>query len=194
MRLVLALVVLVLAAGWRVLATHAPALSNFAPLMALTFCAAVYFQDKRMWLVPFGALLLSDVYLDFHYASAYGETWIWPSVAVRLVCFALALPLGRFVAQHKNWLNLFSGALAGAIVFYLATNTDAWIRDPFYAKNAAGWWQAMTIGRPEFPPTLLFFRNTLVSDLLFTGVSALAMEFSALRAGQGSLLGKRAEA
>jgi len=52
----------------------------------------------------------------------------------------------------------------------------------------------MTIGRPEFPPTLLFFRNTLVSDLLFTGVFALAMEYSALRAGQGSLLGRRANA
>ena len=194
MRLAVALVVLVLAAGWRVLALHAPALSNFAPLMALTFCAAVYIRDKRMWLVPFAALLLSDLYLDYHYASAYGETWIWLSVLVRLLCFAVALPIGRFVAQHKSWLNLFSGALAGAVFFYLATNTDAWIRDPFYPKDAAGWWQAMTIGRPEFPPTVLFFRNTLVSDLLFTGIFALVMEFSALRAGAASLLGKRAEA
>lgn len=194
MRLALALVVFVLAAAWRVLATHAPALSNFAPLMALTFCAAVYFQDRRTWLVPFAALFVSDLYLDYHYASTYGETWSWPSVAVRLTCFALALPLGRMVARHKTWLNLLSGALGGAIVFYLATNTDAWLRDPFYAKNAAGWWQAMTIGRPEFPPTLFFFRNTLVSDLLFTGVFALAMEYSALRAGQGSLLGRRAAA
>ena len=194
MRIVFALVVLVLAAGWRVLATHAPALSNFAPLMALTFCAAVYFKDKRMWLVPFAALFVSDLYLDYHYASAYGETWIWPSVAVRLACFALALPLGQLVARHKTWLNLLSGALGGAIVFYLATNTDAWLRDPLYVKNAAGWWQAMTIGRPEFPPTLFFFRNTLVSDLLFTGVFALAMEYSALRAGQGSLLDRRAAA
>ena len=194
MRLVLALVVFILAAGWRVLAIHAPAISNFAPLMALTFCAAVYFNDKRMWIVPFAALMVSDLYLDYHYASAYGETWLWPSVAVRLLCFALALPLGRLVAQHKTWLNLFSGALAGAVFFYLATNTDAWIRDPLYVKTAAGWWQAMTVGRPEFPPTLLFFRNTLVSDLLFTGVFALAMEYAALRAGSGSLLQRRVQA
>ena len=194
MRPVLALIVLILAASWRVLAIHAPALSNFAPLMALTFCAAVYFSDKRMWLVPFAALMISDLYLDYHYASAFGETWIWPSVAVRLVCFALALPLGRWVAERKNWLNLFGGALAGAFVFYLATNTDAWIRDPFYAKSAGGWWQAMTVGRPEFPPTLFFFRNTLVSDLLFTGVFALAMEYAALRAGGVSLLRQRSAA
>lgn len=188
MPLVLALALVVLAAGWRVIALHAPALSNFAPLMALTFCGALYFRDKRLWLVPFAALLVSDVYLDYYYATTFNEHWNWPSVLVRTVCFAAALPLGRFVAQHKSWLNLFSGALAGSILFYLATNTDAWIRDPYYVKTAAGWWQAMTIGRPEFPPTLFFFRNTLASDLIFTGLFAFTMEFAALRTGRENLL------
>src|SRR4051812_15546103 len=183
-----ALALLVLAAAWRLIAIYVPALSNFAPLMALTFCSAVYFRDKRLWLVPFLALTLSDLYLDHYYASTFGEEWKWPSVAVRALCFGLALPIGQLVAQRKNWLNLFSGALAGSVIFYVATNTDAWIRDPFYVKSAAGWWQALTVGRPEFPPTLLFFRNTLVSDLLFTGLFALAMEFAALRNKRESLL------
>jgi hypothetical protein len=188
----LAFALIVLAAGWRIAAVHAPALLNFAPLMALAFCGAVYFRDRRMWLVPFAALIASDLYLNHHYASMYGETWTWPSMLVRMLCFALALPLGRLVARHRSWAGLFGGALAGAFVFYLATNTDAWIRDPMYVKSAAGWWQAMTIGRPEFPPTLLFFRTTLVSDLLFTGVFAAVMELAALRAGQPNLLARRA--
>lgn len=192
MPLLLALALLILAASWRVLALHAPALSNFAPLMALTFCGAVYFRDKRMWLVPFAALLLSDLYLDYHYATTFGEAWTWPSAAARAVCFGLALPLGVMVAQRKSWLSLLGGALAGSLVFYVATNTDAWIRDPYYVKTAAGWWQALTVGRPEFPPTLYFFRNTLVSDLVFTGLFALAMEYAALRAGRDSLLARRA--
>jgi hypothetical protein len=175
------------------LAVHAPALSNFAPLMALTFCGAVYFRDKRLWLVPFIALTLSDLYLDHYYAVTFAEEWRWPSVVLRALCFALALPLGRLVAQHKSWINLFAGALAGSMLFYLATNTDAWLRDPYYVKTAAGWWQAMTVGRPEFPPTLFFFRNTLASDLLFTGVFAAAMEFAALRSGRESLLARRAQ-
>jgi len=190
----LALILLVLAAGWRIAAIHVPALVNFAPLMALTFCGAVYFSDRRLWLVPFAALVLSDLYLDHYYASTMGETWTWPSVIIRALCFALALPIGRYVAQHKNWLSLLGGALAGSLIFYLATNTDAWLRDPFYVKNAAGWWQAMTVGRPQFPSTLFFFRNTLVSDLFFTGLFALAMEFAALRAGRGSLLARRVSA
>lgn len=189
-----AIILIVLAAGWRIAALHAPALSNFAPLMALTFCGAVYFRDKRMWLVPFVALSVSDLYLDHHYASAYGEEWTWPSVAVRLACFAVALVIGAAVAQRRSWLNLLSGAVGGAVFFYLATNTDAWFRDPAYVKSIAGWWQAMTVGRPEFPPTLYFFRNSLVSDVVFTGVFALAMEFEARRTGHASLLGGRAQA
>lgn len=182
MSLVVALVVLVLAAGWRLLVLYVPDLVNFAPLMALTYCAAVYIRDWRLWLLPFAALLVSDVYLDYHYATVYGDTWVWPSALIRLTCFAFALPLGRFVAARKSWLNLFSGALASSLLFYLATNTDAWLRDPAYVKSAAGWWQAMTVGRPEFPPTLLFFRNTLASDLIFTGMFAAVMELGARRA------------
>lgn len=190
----LALALLLLAAGWRVAAIHVPALVNFAPLMALAFCGAVYFSDRRLWLVPLAALTLSDLYLDHYYASAFGETWTWQSVVVRALCFALALPLGRVVAQHKNWLTLLGGALAGSLLFYLVTNTDAFFRDPLYVKTAAGWWQAMTIGRPEFPPTLFFFRNTLASDLFFTGIFAFAMELAARRAGQPSLLARRVSA
>lgn len=192
--MVLALVLIVLAAGWRIVAVHVPELSNFAPLMALTFCGAVYFRHRRLWLVPFAALLLSDLYLDHYHAVNYHEGWMWQSVVVRALCFALALPLGLSVAKKKSWVNLFSGSLAASILFYLVTNTDAWVRDPLYVKSAAGWWQAMTIGHPEYLPTLFFFRNTFVSDLLFTGIFAFAMERGAQRAGRMSLLNRRLEA
>lgn len=189
-----ALVLLVLAAGWRIVGAHAPVLANFAPLMALTFCSAVYFRDKRFWLVPFVALTLSDLYLNHYYAAVFHEEWSWPSVVTRLVCFGFALPFGALVATKKNWLTLLGGTLGCSLFFYLATNTDAWLRDPYYVKSAAGWWQALTIGRPEFPPTIWFFRNTLVSDLVFTGIFAVTMEFAAQRRGQPSLLAKRATA
>lgn len=194
MPLAVSLLIIVLAAGWRAAAVHAPALSNFAPLMALTFCGAVYFRDKRLWLVPFAALLISDLYLDYYHATTFGETWTWPSAVLRAACFAFALPLGSWVAQHKNWLTLLGGALGGALFFYVATNTDAWVRDPLYAKTFAGWVQALTIGRPEFPPTIWFFRNTLASDLIFTAVFAGAMELAARRSGQPSLFARRATA
>ncbi len=190
----LAIALIVLSVAWRIVAVHVPVLSNFAPLMALTFCGAVYFRDKRLWLVPFAALTLSDLYIDHHYATVYGYAWTLGGVALRAACFAAAIALGLMIARQRSWLNLLSGALGGSLFFYLVTNTASWIGDVAYAHTAAGWWQAMTVGHPEFPPTLWFFRNTLVSDVLFTGAFALAMELAALRAGQPSLLGKRAAA
>ncbi len=187
----LALALFALAIGWRIVGAHVPELANFAPLMALTFCGGVYFRDRRMWLVPFAALAFSDLYLDHYYATTFNETWAWPSVLIRLACFAMSLGFGWAVARRKNWLTLASGGIGSSIFFYLVTNTDAWLRDPAYIRSAAGWWQAMTVGRPEYPPTLFFFRNTFVSDLLFTAAFVLAMEYVARREGQPNLLTKR---
>lgn len=187
----LALLLLVLAAAWRLVALHEPALSNFSPLMALAFCGGVYFRNRWQQLVPFVALCLTDVYIDRYYAAEFGYEWTLGGAVLRLLCFAAALGLGLFVAQRRSWLNLFSGALGGALFFYFVTNTASWLGDIAYARTAAGWWQAMTIGLPGFPPTLVFFRNSLMSDLLFTGVFAGAMEAVSLRRGEISLFAQR---
>jgi len=187
-----ALLLILAAAGYRVLAVTSTELANFAPLMALAFCGAVYLRPRGWWVVPFAALILSDLWINHVYVTQHGYGYGNVQMAVRAGCFAAALGLGLLVARHKNWLNLFSGALGGAVLFYLVTNTASWAGDAFYAKTAAGWWQAMTVGHPEFPPTLYFFRNSLVSDLFFTGVFALVMETRARRAGQVSLLARAA--
>src|SRR2546426_11489833 len=105
-----ALVLIVLAAGWRIVALHIPALANFAPMMALTFWGAVYFRDKRMWLVPFVALTLSDLYLDPPHPSGYHQGWYWPRVAGGPGGFSLALPPRAFIPPHKKLLGPLGGA------------------------------------------------------------------------------------
>ena len=183
---------ILVAAGYRVLLVYNAELANVSPLMALAFCGAVYMRPRGWWAVPFGALILSDLWINYAYMADYGYGYGNVQMTVRALCFAAALGLGVLVARRKTWLNLFSGAMGGAVLFYLATNTASWAGDVFYAKTAAGWWQAMTVGHPEFPPTLYFFRNSLVSDLLFTGLFAVVMEARARQAGQPSLLARAA--
>jgi hypothetical protein len=172
----LALGLIALAAAFRVAAVYAPELSNFSPIMALAFCGAAYLQRRALWLVPFAALTLSDLWIDAHYASAYGYTWELGGQLLRIACFGAALGVGLLVSRRRSVLNLVSGALGCSILFYLVTNSASWLGDAYYAKTAAGWWQAMTVGHIEFPPTLWFFRNTLAGDLLFTGLFAVVME------------------
>ncbi len=185
----LALVVLVLASAFRVFTLHVPSLSNFSPVMALAFCAGAYTRNRWMWVAPFAALLLSDLYIDRYYAQVYHYEWSASGAALRILCFTAALGLGVTISGRRNWLNLFGGALAGSVLFYLVTNTASWHGDMGYAHNFAGWWQAVTVGHPEYLPTLFFFRNSLASDLAFTGCFALAMEYASLRRGEPSLLG-----
>jgi hypothetical protein len=187
--MILPLAILVLASIFRVFVLYVPVLSNFSPVMALAFCAGAYTRDRWMWLAPFAALIVSDLYIDHHYATVYHYEWSTGGAVLRIACYAAALGIGVVVSRRRNWLNLMGGALAGSVLFYLVTNTASWLGDPVYARSAAGWWQALTVGHPEYYPTIFFFKNSLVSDLLFTGCFALLMEYASLRRGEPSLLG-----
>ncbi|MBI5689577.1 MAG: hypothetical protein HZC55_05725 [Verrucomicrobia bacterium] len=176
---VTALALILAAALWRVAIVLEPSLFNVSPVTALAFCGAVYFRDWRMWLAPLAGLTLSDLWLNHYHASEFGYTWTITEMLLRAGCLGVALGLGRLVARRRNAVTLLSGALASSLAFYLVTNTASWSADVYYAGNVAGWWQAMTMGHPEFPPTLWFFRNTLAGDLLFTGLFVGAMAWSA---------------
>jgi hypothetical protein len=62
-------------------------------------------------------------------------------------------------------------------MFYVITNTFSWVSDPGYAKNFAGLVQSLTFGLPQYSatPTWMFFRNSLISDLVFTGLFVVCM-------------------
>jgi hypothetical protein len=184
----MAIVILVLAAGWRILALHSQELSNFSPVMALAFCAGAYRRNTWMWIAPFAALVLSDLYIDHYYAVTYHMEWSLQGAALRALCYAAAGGVGIAISGRRNWVNLLGGALLGSLIFYFVSNTASWASDLAYARSAAGWWQALTVGHPQYYPTLFFFRNSLVSDLLFTAGFAVAMEYASLRRGEPSLL------
>ena len=183
-----AILLIVLALAYRVLPTMDMSWANFCPMTAIAFCGAIYFRDRRWWLLPFLGLCLTDLYVNWFYAREYGYRMEIGAYIARAAAFGVGIGLGAWIAKRKSWLWLLNGSLLGALLFYFITNTQAWWGDAFYAKTLAGWWQAMTVGHPEFPPTVLFFRNTLFSDLLFTGFFAGIMEWIAKRQGEPSLL------
>jgi hypothetical protein len=183
-----ALVLIVLALFYRLLPTIDMAWANFPPMMALAFCGAVYFRDKRYWLLPFIGLCLTDLYINWFYAREYHYHMELGGYLARIACFAAGIGLGAWVSRRKSWLWLLNGSLVGAVLFYFVTNTQSWFGDAFYAKTLAGWWQCMTVGHPEYPPTIFFFRNTLFGDLMFTGLFAGVMEWLARRSSEPSLL------
>ena len=191
--MLVAIILIILAILCRVLPTLDISLSNLSPFTAIAFCAAVYVRKPWFWVASFIALEMSDIYVNNFHANEYGFYWSLSGFAARTGCFAIAIAIGRSAAKHKSWLNLLNGALLSAVIFYLVTNTQSWATDSFYAKTIAGWWQALTVGHPEYPPTIFFFRNTLLGDLMFTGLFSGIMEWVAHRKEEPSLLDEEEE-
>ncbi|MEO6786006.1 MAG: DUF6580 family putative transport protein, partial [Chthoniobacteraceae bacterium] len=50
--------------------------------------------------------------------------------------------------------------------------------EPGYAKTAAGWLQSLTVGLPGYPPTWIFYRNTLAGDMLFAVLFLMCMHWT----------------
>jgi len=145
---------------------------NFSPVYALLFCAGVYFSGWVAWLLPLGTVLITDVLLNVHYGAAPLRLEMLGNYAA----YAGIVWLGRQFNRRSSWLTLLGGGILGAILFYLVSNTASWLHDPAYAKNLAGWIQALTVGTPGWPHTWEFFRNTLLSGGLFAGLFAGAMK------------------
>ncbi len=150
--------------------------ANFSPLAAILLCSAAYLPRQFILLIGLGPLVAADLILNVHYHQPLIDTGMFS----RYFCFGLILLLGSLVRkQHSHrLLLLFASTLIGSTLFYLMTNTSTWISTAAYVKTLPGWWQALTIGEPGFPPTLLFFRNTLLSDLFFTALFVITQSRS----------------
>jgi hypothetical protein len=162
--------------------TRTPGLlpQNFSAMYAVAFCAGVYFPRRQAWLIPLGLMLATDCLLDFYYWFYLGINPFQGSSFVAMAgnygAFAAIIALGRRCDRTTPWVGLAAGGLAAAVLFYLITNTFAWMTLKDYPKTLAGLVQALTIGLPRWPHTWEFFRNTLSSGGLFTGLFAGAMK------------------
>jgi hypothetical protein len=148
-------------------------LSNFAPMAAIALCAAAYFPGKYRFSVPMIALLVSDIVLN----TFYGFSLFSPFVLSHYVGFALVGALGLLLRHRASTRTILPASVAASVLFYVVTGVVSWFFDPGYSKNLAGLFQSLTVGVAAYSatPSWMFFRNSVVSDLLFTGLFILCM-------------------
>lgn len=151
------------------LAPHPP---NFTPIGAMALFGGAY-ADRR-WLafiVPLGALLVSDMVIGFHALMPF----VYGSVAVIVL-------LGRVALKRRSPLRIGLTAVAGSVVFYLVTNFGVWLQLGTYPHTPAGLLACYVAAIP-------YFQNTLAGDLfynglLFGGFALLERSVPALRDGR----------
>jgi hypothetical protein len=160
------LIMMILAAALTRLIPHPP---NFAPIGALALFGGAYLSDKRFaFLVPFAAMLLSDLILGFY---AHME-WVYGSFGL-IVCVGLGLQSRR----RAGWIA--GASLSSSVLFFAITNFGVWAGGSLYAKGFAGLMACYVAAIP-------FFGNTVRGDgfyslILFGGFALLERRFVILR-------------
>jgi len=148
-------------------------LSNFAPLAAIALCSAAYLPKKYKFSVPLVTLFISDAVINFR----YGAPLIDPQILVRYGALAVVGCIGVLLQNRVSLKTLLPASVVGSTIFYAVTNAFSWLSDPGYTKNFAGLVQSLTVGLPQYSatPSWMFFRNSLVSDLVFTLLFVVCM-------------------
>ena len=155
---------------------------NFSAAYALAFCAGVYFAGRMAWWLPLATLVATDLLLNAYYSWKYEMNAFQVYQVMNYVAFAAIIWLGKRFKPSSSFLGLLGGGIVGALLFYLLTNTAAWLFNPFhnpeYTKTLTGWMIALTRGTGGYPETWEFFRITLMSGGLFTGLFVGAMKLT----------------
>jgi len=139
---------------------------GFSLAYALIFCAAAYPRLLHIGIVM-TVILASDVWLNIYYRSPVTDEQFFNYLAYGAIYL-----FGRTFRGRTQIWRMALGGFFGALMFYVFTNTGSWLTEPRYVKTLLGWWQALTVGLPEWPPSWTFFRNTLISGGLFSGAMA----------------------
>ncbi len=124
---------------------------NFTPTGALCLLGGMALPGRWWpWLVPLGALFLSDLVLGLYglMPVTYG-TWL------------LVVLWGRLLRERGLGMRVVAGALGASLIFYLVTNFACWLTMPQYSKDWAGLVQCYVAALP-------FMRNMLLADLTYT--------------------------
>jgi hypothetical protein len=160
----------------------APHPENVTPVAAVAlFGAATFTSRKSAFLVPLGALLLSDVALELTHRAGLQPLWgFYPGQWVIYACILGTVGLGFLLRRHRSIPAIGLATLGSAVLFFALTNFVYFYGpDSLYPRTLPGLLEC-------YERALPFFRNSLAGDLAYTtllfGSLALAeLFFPALR-------------
>ena len=154
---------MVLLAAFSRLIPHPP---NFAPIGAMALYGAAYFTQRYLaFLIPIISMWLSDLVLNNVVYGQYFDhfVWVYDGFYFTYGAFILIGLIGFVALKRVKIQNLVLASLLASIVFFLLSNFGVWASTTMYPKNFSGLIACYTAGLP-------FFKNTIMGDLVYTGV------------------------
>ena len=142
---------------------------NLVPVGALALFVGARLSSRWGWVIPFGAMLASDLLLIPICAARGDPSMAWTTTPFVYLSFALYALVGRFMKPDANApLSLLGSALAGSVQFFLLTNFAVWAFEvsvgvPLYPKTLPGLLECFWMALP-------FSKGTFIGDLFFTSL------------------------
>jgi len=130
---------------------------NFTPIIASAIMAPLLIKDRLFGIaIPIFAMFISDIIIGFY--------------SYQFVIYSSILVIALVAPMRKNYINLGIMAVGGSVWFFITTNFAEWIIWDYYPKTFEGLIAAYTLALP-------FFKNTLISTCLFTGLIAISIKY-----------------
>ncbi|MBU1038919.1 hypothetical protein KKC17_01640 [Patescibacteria group bacterium] len=130
-----------------------PHIWNVAPVAAAALLAGALLPRKWALAVPLTGMLLADIVIGFYH---------WPVMLAVYGSFTFIGLMGAYLKKFSAG-KLVAFSLASSTLFFIVTNLAVWATASWYPKTLEGLIMAYTLAIP-------FFRNTMIGDLMFTGV------------------------
>ncbi len=166
-----ALLLITLLAAFSRLLPHPP---NFAPIGAMALFGAAYFSKRSLALViPVVSMWLSDLLLNNTLYSQYFEhfTWFYPGFYWTYGSFILIGFAAFLVLKKVRIQTLLPASLLASVIFFVVSNFGVWVSAGIYPYDFNGLISCYIAGLP-------FLKNTLLGDLVYTGVLFGAFELA----------------
>jgi hypothetical protein len=127
---------------------------NFTPIAGIALFGGTYLGRKHLALIiPFAAMLLSDLFLGFH-----------QTMLAVYIGFAIIVGIGFLLRKRVGIITVLSASLVSSLVFFLVTNFASWQSGMMpYPMNFNGLIEAYVAGLP-------FLNNGILGDLFYNSV------------------------
>ena len=134
---------------------------NFTPIIAIAIMGSYFFNNINLsYLVVLFSMLIADFFIGF-----YGHV-----LFVYLPLFLIILVFFK-LSKKINFKNLFIFGFTGSLIFFIISNFGVWLVSGLYEKNINGLIECYFMAIP-------FFKNTLMSTLIFSYLSLIIYKFS----------------
>jgi len=139
---------------------------NFAPIGAMALFGAAYFSQKYLaFLIPIISMWLSDLIINNVVYGQYFDHFVWfyDGFYWTYGAFMLIGLVGMVTLRKIRIQNLIAASLLASLIFFLVSNFGVWASTQMYTHSLQGLITCYIAGLP-------FFRNTILGDLVYTGI------------------------